>query len=93
MKTIFTVIFIFVLFIVDVLGNIQEKNTTKNVEIQTITRPIQQPRPRSIHPQSMITAYYNVEQRLVVVEFVTNQGVGTVELKDAIGNSMEEKNS
>ncbi len=91
MKAIFTLIFVFVLFIVDVLGNIQETNTTKNIKIVTTTRPIQQPRPKSLHPQPMITAYYNVEQKMVVVEFVTNQGVGVVELKDSMGNSIEKK--
>lgn len=28
---------------------------------------------------------------MVVVEFVTNQGVGVVELKDSMGNSIEKK--
>ena len=28
---------------------------------------------------------------MVVVEFMTNQGVGIVELRDAIGNSIEKK--
>lgn len=91
MKAIFTLIFVFVLFIVDVLGDIQKTNTTKNIEIQTTIRPIHKPRPKSIHPQSMITAYYNVEQKMVIVEFVTNQGVGVVELKDSMGNSIERK--
>ena len=91
MKTIFTGIFIFVLFIVNVWGNIQKTDTTKSIEITTITRPTQVPRPKSLHPQPMITAYYNVEQKMVVVEFVTNQGVGVVELKDSMGNSIEKK--
>lgn len=91
MKTIFTGIFIFVLFIVNVWGNIQKTDTTKSIEITTITRPTQVPRPKSLHPQPMITAYYNIEQKMVVVEFMTNQGVGIVELRDAIGNSIEKK--
>lgn len=91
MKTIFTGIFIFVLFIVNVWGNIQKTDTTKSIEITTITRPTQVPRPKSLHPQPMITAYYNIEQKMVVVEFMTNQGVGVVELKDSMGNSIEKK--
>ncbi len=91
MKTIFTGIFIFVLFIVNVWGNIQKTDTTKSIEITTITRPTQVPRPKSLHPQPMITAYYNIEQKMVVVEFMTNQGVGVVELKESMGNSIERK--
>lgn len=91
MKAIFTLMFVFVLFIVDILGNIQKTNTIKNVEIQTTIRPIHKPRPKSLHSQPMITAYYNIEQKMVVVEFMTNQGVGVVELKESMGNSIERK--
>lgn len=91
MKAIFTLMFVFVLFIVDILGNIQKTNTIKNVEIQTTIRPIHKPRPKSLHSQPMITAYYNIEQKMVVVEFMTNQGVGVVELKESRGNSIERK--
>ena len=91
MKTIFTVIFVWVCFIGNLLGSTQENNnTTKSIEITTITRPTQTPRPKSLHSQPMITAYYNIEQKMVIVEFMTNQGVGVVELKDSMGNSMEE---
>ena len=67
MKTIFTGIFIFVLFIVNVWGNIQKTDTTKSIEITTITRPTQVPRPKSLHPQPMITAYYNIEQKWLLL--------------------------
>lgn len=89
MKTIFTVIFVWVFFIGNLLGAFQENNNT--IKLQTIKESTKEKRPKSIHPQSMITAYYNVEQKMVVVEFVSNQRMGVVELKDSMGNCIEGK--
>lgn len=89
MKTIFTVIFVWVFFIGNLLGASQENNNT--IKLQTIKESTKEKRPKSIHLQPMITAYYNIEQKMVVVEFMTNQGVGVVELKESMGNSIERK--
>lgn len=90
MKTIFTFIFVFALFIGNALGNLEKTDNNKSIEIQTTPVPTQKPQPRSIRPQT-ITAYYNIGEASVVVEFKTNQGTGLVELKDNVGNVIEAK--
>lgn len=89
MKTIFTFVFVFVLFVGNVLGNDQKSNATNIIAVQTIGKTSQEKQPKSLHPQSLIIAYYNIEEKSVVVEFKTNQGTGLVELKDNVGNVVE----
>ncbi len=90
MKTIFTFVFVFMLFVGNVLGNFEKTDNTKSIKIQTTPLPTQKPQPKSIHPQT-ITAYYSIEEEIVVVEFKINQGMGLVELKDNVGNVIEIK--
>lgn len=88
MKTVFTFVFILVLFVGNVLGDIKKEDNIKSIEIQVIFTPTQKPQPRSIRPQT-ITAYYSIGEASVVVEFKINQGTGLVELKDNVGNVIE----
>ncbi len=90
MKTIFTFIFVLALFIGNALGNLEKTDNNKSIEIQTIPAPTQKPQPKSIRPQT-ITAYYNVEEKRVVVEFQTKQGTGLIKLNDSMGNMIEAK--